>query len=594
MGWIINLLISNIVSLGLEGIGGLMTKLTKVFSTALGSSPEAFLKIFPITEKFNVAFEAIGFGLVIAFLILGCVRNTFSGLGFLGEKPFHMVVRAIFAFLGVFLLPDALSIIYTGGGEDGIFATMYQGLSEISESFNITGAIGLGTDGSQIISMFDQFGFSSLISGIISLIFMLMICINFAKLLIEMFERYLMVNLLVFFSPLVAPAITLESTLKVFQSYLKMFFGQMMLLMMNLVSLKIISSGLYHAGEAYAGNLTIEGIDSTILPFVVMLIVLAMLKIAQKLDNYMRDIGMIVGISGGNLTDEIIGTAHTLKPIIFGKGNKGSSGSGSSGSGGSGVLSGLAAGGVVGAFMKFNPGINALNDGLKAKEIMNSTGNDVTDFDDAMRMARGTRVGSTDAKDTMQSPVAYKVSAGKSEQAHNKFVPTLTTENNPKANGVNMDNLRGVRYSQGGMVGKDASTGDTIAGSYTQPANMDYVSTFKDADGNDFYVKNETKANELYQASHNGANSPEYEAAVQCQNTNGNFSDIKWNIPVSEQDTSQSVTPMQVNDTTPTSVSTPSPASSSVSTPSPTLNTASTPKHVDGTSQGSIKQPNNN
>ena len=580
MGWILNVLISNIVSWSIEGISKLMELMTEVLANALGSSPEAFLKIFPITEQFKVAFEAIGFGLVIGFLILGCVRNTFSGLGFLGEKPFHMVVRAIFAFIGVFLLDDALSIIYTGGGEEGIFTVMYQGLSMIKESGNSFGdVVGLGSDGSQVISMFDAWGYSALISGIIAIIFMFMICINFLKLLIEMFERYLMVNLLVFFSPLVASAMTLESTMKVFQTYLKMFFGQMMILMMNLVSLRIIVSGLHHAGEAFAGKLTIEGINSTILPFVVLLIVLAMLKIAQKLDNYMRDIGMVVGISGGNLTDEIIGTAHTLKPMIFGKGNKGSGGSG-----GSSVLSGLAAGGIVGAFTRFNPGVNAIKDSVKAKEIMDSAGNNVTDFGEAMQRARGTRIGSTNAKDTMQSPVAYKVSAGKSEQAHKKFVPSLTTENNPNANGINLNNLRGVRYSQGGMVGKDSTTSDTIAGSYTKPANMDYVSTFKDADGNDFYVKNETKANELYQASHNGVNSPEYEAVVQCQNTNGNFSDIHWNVPISEPNVSQNATPIQVNNPTPTSVSTPSPVS----------NPVSTPKTVDTASQTPVKQPNTN
>lgn len=553
MYWAINSVISILASIILEVIAALMEQFTDVLANTLGSSPELFQKMFPITANFTTAFQAIGCGLIIAFFILGCVRNMFSGLGTLGEKPFHMVVRTIFAFMFVFLLPQGMSLIYTGGGEDGIFATMYKGLAEIEVPNGNLWGLGTNVDG---VAAELSLGFSVLIGTIIILILLIMICMNFFKLLLEMFERYLMVNVLVFFSPLVGSAFTLESTMKVFQTYLKMFFGQMMLLLMNLVSLKVITSGLHQASTALAGTSSMDGVS----PIVALLLVIAMLKIAQKIDNYMRDIGMVVGISGGNLTDEIIGTAHTLKNVIgspFGK--KGSGGAG--GAGGSGGR------GLIGGFIASSPYFNAAKDAFNAQKLMNTAGSGVTNFKDAMRISHAQRVGSTNATETMNSSVPYRVGSHKSSAAYKRFAPNLSAVNNPTSNGIDFNNLRGVRFSQGGMVGIDRESGDVIAGSYTKPHNMDYVSTYQDANGNDFYVKNETKANELYQAANHGQNSPEYDAVCNVQNTNGNFSSVQWNKPPESSESGGSVpqaTP--VSSPVPSSSPSPAPISESAST----------------------------
>ena len=117
------------------------------------------------------------------------------------------------------------------------------------------------------------------------------------------------------------------------------------------------------------------------------------------------------------------------------------------------------------------------------------------------------------------------------------------------------------------MVGIDKESGDVIAGSYTKPHNMDYVSTYQDANGNDFYVKNETKANELYQAANHGENSPEYDAVCNVQNTNGNFSSVHWNKPPESSESSGGV-PVSTPVSAPAPVSSPSPAPISESAPS--------------------------
>ena len=88
MGWIVGGLIEALVAFLCDLISKMMNALTGAFTSVFGADPAAFRGIFPITEKFSEAFKAIGLGIAIGLVILSCVRNMFSGLGFAGENPF--------------------------------------------------------------------------------------------------------------------------------------------------------------------------------------------------------------------------------------------------------------------------------------------------------------------------------------------------------------------------------------------------------------------------------------------------------------------------------------------------------------------------
>ncbi|MEE0993065.1 MAG: hypothetical protein UH542_08815 [Bacteroidales bacterium] len=296
----------------------------------------------------------IGMALCLLLMGFGIFRNMFSGLGFAGENPVKMVLRWFIAGVMVFILDDifvfCLNNIYMPA------SNMFQQLPTVSAP-----------------SMDFNVGFGALTETILLLVFGIMIITNLFKLAIEIVERYLLCNVLIVFSPLLAASITLETTLKVFQSAVKMVVGQSIIMLLNIVTVKLVTLSFNPLLYDLTNNN--RELDHVAKIFIDMVFILALLKIAQRFDNYMRDLGLLVGITGGNLWGDIMAAAHTvgglLSPVTKGlsKGIKGAIAGGSAASAmtGSKMFSAAKAGGIA------NAGLNAVNSmapgGLKNARI---------------------------------------------------------------------------------------------------------------------------------------------------------------------------------------------------------------------------------
>lgn len=302
----------------------------------------------------NNVLVPIGMALCLLLMGFGIVRNMFSGLGFAGENPVKMVLRWFIAGVMVFILDDifvfCLNNIYMPA------SNMFQQLPTVS-----------------VPSMDFNVGFGALTETILLLVFGIMIITNLFKLAIEIVERYLLCNVLIVFSPLLAASITLETTLKVFQSAVKMVVGQSIIMLLNIVTVKLVTLSFNPLLYDLTNNN--RELDHVAKIFIDMVFILALLKIAQRFDNYMRDLGLLVGITGGNLWGDIMAAAHTvgglLSPVTKGlsKGIKGAiaGGSAASATTGSKMFSAASAGDVA------NAGLNAVNSmvpgGLKDAKI---------------------------------------------------------------------------------------------------------------------------------------------------------------------------------------------------------------------------------
>lgn len=582
MGWLVGGLFEALVAFLCKIIGTGMSWVTSIFESALGADPTAFQQMFPITKDLQVAFKAIGFGLCIAFVMLGCARNMVSGLGFAGENPFKMFFRFFMAVVFVYTLPDLMSFFYTktNGGE-GIFQIMYDEIASIKTAGASTfggGFFDIVGDSANVLTN----GVSKVAANLIVLILMTVIAINFIKLLVEMFERYLLVNVLIFFAPLSASAITLESTMKVFSSYLKMFFGQMIMLLMNLISLKIIQSGMTMAAGIIGGGTTlqIDGISAQFMPFVALLLIIAMLKVLQHIDNYARDIGLTVGVTGGSLVDDILGTAAMFKPVMSSLtggaigGKKGGSGSGAGATSDGGVLGGMwrhsALGSIVTAAASVGGGVgqarkatgldnaNALdmakyyskNRGVKGfmNEVSKGTKESFRVKTGSSRMASSAvanavlgkvspdtqekiRQGSVnDIAGIMHSstPVkSYMSNARNNQIGFKNFANDLQPADKFVAPSVGVTDLSGVSVGNGGALGTNAE-GDLIAVTTYEPSDLNgaYTSEYTDASGNQYWAQNLSRANDISMKENNGKEYTIYtkaQKAMSTGSTNYNF-----------------------------------------------------------------------
>lgn len=301
----------------------------------------------------------VGMGLCLLMMGFGIVRNMLSGLGFAGENPVKMVLRWIIAGFMVF-------------GLDNIFVTYLSVIySPIAKIFRETSVV------NSFEWSFSNAGYGAVLETVLILVFGIMIITNLFKLAVEIVERYILCNVLIVFSPLLAASITLETTLKVFQSTVKMVIGQSIIMLLNIVTVKLVSMSFTPLLNDLTAGGEINQAEHLTVVFLDMIFILALLKVAQRFDNYMRDLGLLVGITGGNLWGDIMSAAHTvggmLSPVVGGlsKGIKGAFAGGAAAGAatamGSKAFSAASAGGVASA------GLNAVNSmvpgGLKDAKI---------------------------------------------------------------------------------------------------------------------------------------------------------------------------------------------------------------------------------
>ena len=593
MPWLISGITEALVALLCKVVSSLMGWFAGIFTSALGADPTAFQKIFPITTTLHTSFVIIAYVLCIFFFILGLFRNLGSGLGFAGENPFKMIARFGVACALIPCIASIMSWLYSGfAGNQGLFAAIYEGMgSELNSATGNTSGL-LGSNYFDVIgsgTWLTTGGVSKIAVGILLLILIFTIAINFVKLLLEMFERYLMVNVLIFFSPLAPSAITLESTMKIFSSYMKMFFGQLLMLFFNLLSLYIIKSGMGAAAGAIGGStdIVITGISNEFVPFVALLLVIAMMKILQRMDNYVRDLGLTVGITGGNLTDEIIGTAAAFKPMVgaltggalFGKGKGGKSGTGAAASDG----------GLVGKMLGSSPlgmGVGALKDlshGFKFaksqtglsnaglvdmykhykdnggfKGLMSDVGRGYTESSLARNgasvrgnsdiaslatnIANGAPVVESKAAENvrrmmnMSTPIKYSSSVSRGTQAgFREFATHLSPSGaDGEAPIVPVSDMKNVSVGNAGALGTN-SNGDLISFTAYEPnmSNEEFTSKYSTQDGQVYYAQNLTRANEAYMAEHEGKEYSLYSAAqraIETGNTDYNFESHEYQL----------------------------------------------------------------
>lgn len=159
-------------------------------------------------------------------------------------------------------------------------------------------------------------GITTIVStiSIVGLILMLILLIslgwNYFKLLLETVERYIVVGVLCYTSPLAFSMGASKATSQVFQSWCRMVGSQLLLLVLNVWFLRgfnssaaqfVVNGGALSTGQ---GNI-----------FLWMFCALAFLKTAQKFDTYLAAMGLNVAQTGSSMAMEMLMAAKVLTDI---------------------------------------------------------------------------------------------------------------------------------------------------------------------------------------------------------------------------------------------------------------------------------------
>lgn len=275
-----------------------MDAVSGIFLSALGTDLTVMEEYFPFLSK---AFDIMQYT-AWAMLFLITVWQLFKAFGgpiTESEHPLQLIARSsIFALLIGYAKPIFEIVL-------DIARAPYTALMDVqmsAEDFTFAGV-------EQVLMS----GITTLVSVItvVGLILMLILQIslgwNYFKLLLEVVERYIVVGVLCYTSPLAYCMGGSKATEPVFKSWCRMVGSQLLLLVLNVWFLRGFNSAvgqfIANAGATSTGQGNI---------FLWMFCALAFLKTAQKFDSYLAAMGLNVAQTGSGMGMELLMSARVL------------------------------------------------------------------------------------------------------------------------------------------------------------------------------------------------------------------------------------------------------------------------------------------
>ena len=288
----------------------LMDAVSRVFLDALGTDMDAMEGYFPFVTK---AFEVMQYmAWAVLFLItVWQLFRVFGGPITEAENPWQLLLRsALFA-----LLVGAARPIFTMALD--IARAPYTALMEVSmeaEDFTFAGIEEALKSGlTTIVSTV------SVVGPILILILLIALGWNYFKLLLECVERYIVVGVLCYTSPLAYAMGGSKATNQVFKSWCRMVGSQLLLLVLNVWFLRAFDSSV---GQFIGNGGALAGGGGSV--FLWLFCALAFLKTAQKFDSYLAAMGLNVAQTGSSMAMEMVMAARVLSGLGGGAKSAGS------------------------------------------------------------------------------------------------------------------------------------------------------------------------------------------------------------------------------------------------------------------------------
>ena len=283
---------------------------------------------FPFVPR---AFEVMQYTAwaILFLIVVWQLFRAFGGPITEAENPWQLVARsAMFALLIGYAKPIFMLTL-------DIARAPYTALMDVSmtaEDFTFAGVEQVLTNG--LVSIVSTV---TIVGPILILILLIALGWNYFKLLLEAVERYVVVGVLCYTSPLAFCMGGSKATNQVFKSWCRMVGSQLLLLVMNVWFIRGFNSSV---GQYIGNGGALSSGQGSV--FLWLFCALAFLKTAQKFDSYMAAMGLNVAQTGSSMGMELLmaakvisGVGHSAKSAgsVFGKGGSAATGTGAAASG---------------------------------------------------------------------------------------------------------------------------------------------------------------------------------------------------------------------------------------------------------------------
>ena len=305
-----------------------MDAVSGLFLDALGTDMVAMEEYFPFVPR---AFEVMQYTAwaILFLIVVWQLFRAFGGPITEAENPWQLVARsAIFALLIGYAKPIFMLTL-------DIARAPYTALMDVimtAEDFTFAGVEQVLTNG--LVTIVSTV---TIVGPILILILLIALGWNYFKLLLEAVERYVVVGVLCYTSPLAFCMGGSKATNQVFKSWCRMVGSQLLLLVMNVWFIRGFNSSV---GQYIGNGGALSSGQGSV--FLWLFCALAFLKTAQKFDSYMAAMGLNVAQTGSSMGMELLmaakvisGMGHSAKSAgsVFGNGGSAATGTGAAASG---------------------------------------------------------------------------------------------------------------------------------------------------------------------------------------------------------------------------------------------------------------------
>ncbi len=276
----------------------LMDAVSGLFLSALGTDMLAMEEYFPFVGKAFTIMQYFAWALLFLITVWQLFR-CFSGPLGESENPFTLLLRGgFFAVLIGFAKPIFMYVLE-------IAKAPYSALMDLpmsGEDFTFAGVESVLKNG--LVNIVSSM---AVVGTLLIIILMIALGWNYFKLLLEVVERYVVVGVLCYTSPLAYSMGASKATSQVFKSWCRMVGSQLLLLVMNVWFLRGFHSSIgYYVTN---GGALSNGQGSI---FLWLFCALAFLKTAQKFDSYLASIGLNVAQTGSGMGTELLMAARVI------------------------------------------------------------------------------------------------------------------------------------------------------------------------------------------------------------------------------------------------------------------------------------------
>ena len=279
-------------------VTSLMDAVSGLFLNALGTDMTAMEEYFPFVSRAFDIMQYTAWALLFLILVWQLFKS-FGGPITEAEEPWGLVLRSgLFALLIYFAKPIFLYVL-------DIARAPYTALMDVTmtgEDFSFAGIEAVLKNG-----LVQYVSNMSVVGAFLQIILLIALGWNYFKLLLEVVERYVVVGILCYTSPLAYSMGGSKATGQVFKSWCRMVGSQLLLLVMNVWFLRAFNTSV--AQYVVNGGALSNGRGNV---FLWLFCAIAFLKTAQRFDSYLASIGLNVAQTGSGMGMELLMAARVV------------------------------------------------------------------------------------------------------------------------------------------------------------------------------------------------------------------------------------------------------------------------------------------